>query len=98
MKPQQILNRAADIIEQAGWTQGALALDDAGRPTGSLSPIAACYCTIGAIQKAASGHKRVIEHADAALRTHLGIQDTVMWNDKAGRTKEEVIAALRGAP
>ena len=93
-----ILNRAADIIEQTGWTQGAIALDAAGNPTSALSPAAVCFCTIGAIRKAAGGHHRVSFYANNILKTRLGIRDTAVWNDTAGRTKEEVIAALRGAP
>jgi hypothetical protein len=91
------LNRAADIIEQTGWTQGAFAIDAAGNPVTALSPTATCYCTIGAIRKAAGGHTRVIARANAALCEHLGIRDTADWNDTAGRTREEVVAALRGA-
>jgi hypothetical protein len=50
-----LLNQAADLIEQKGWTQGAMALNAAGTPTKALSPDATCYCTIGALAKQQAG-------------------------------------------
>ena len=93
-----LLNLAADLIEQKGWTQGAMALDAAGTPTKALSPDAVCYCTLGALAKAAGGHERVEGRLVSTLAKQLKVYSIVDWNDTPGRTKEEVIAALRGKP
>lgn len=92
--PQYILATAADILEADGWCQG-VARDQAGR-----------HCALGAIGTAA--HKdganlltrEAFELQDAAtdmLQAHLEVDWVHEWNDKPGRTKDEVVQALRAA-
>lgn len=39
----------------------------------------------------------VVDMAKALLRNHLGVENLATWNDEDGRTKEQVIAALKAA-
>ena len=84
MTPQEVLLKAAEYIEEHGWCQHAF-----GEPDGRV-------CLEGAINRTAyNGSER-----DAAVRRmigHLNGQTPAFWNDMRGRTKEEVIAALREA-
>ena len=92
------------LIEQFGWTQGALARTPQGRECGPLSDKAACFCANGAIDRAAQ-----ICGADAETRDHaydavkwgadlkgspIMLQD---WNDAADTKIIEVIRAFRKA-
>lgn len=38
-----------------------------------------------------------VDEAKAILRRFLGVENLADWNDEEGRTKEQVIAALKGA-
>lgn len=82
--------KAADYIEQHGWCQQVLQ-DMDGR-----------VCLLGALSFVASGSLcsvRLVGQVGRYLkRTGLTKRGTaVVWNDKPGRTKEEVVAVLRGA-
>ncbi len=83
----EVYDDAALIIEQDGWTQGT-ARDEQG-----------CVCMYGAIQLAYQNgpHWVTVRHF---LAIHLGVGGVpglIDWNDKPGRTKAEVIQALRDA-
>lgn len=89
MKTSEILNRAADDLERFGWCVANWWPE----PT-------APACVEGAMKRVCS---RDIEDysphtsyfpAKAAFRAHVGTYGWV-WNDAPGRTKEEVIEALR---
>lgn len=100
MTPSEILLKAADLIEQKGWTQGAYARSGEFEVS-SLHREATCYCTIGAII-CATGEARmlgrgVVDGTKARLFAMIGDHDIVSWNDTPGRTKEEVVEALRRA-
>jgi len=93
--PEQdkVLLDAADIIERRGWHRG------------SYESGYGAVCALGAINIAANGAalKFGPSSNDAVVRmTHYlvqtGYEDGVhSWNDQPGRTKEEVVAALRAA-
>ena len=76
-----ILNAAADLIEQRGWCQYQFTRGEQ-------------LCLVGAIAKAMEGapHASVMAYFQKRQR----IMNAVHWNDRTGRTKEQVIAALRG--
>ena len=99
--PQGILNAAADLIERTGWTQGFSALDSYGDSCYISSPAATCYCAYGAVIKSHAdlgGGRGLLGPAFDIFRANAQTTDGVIdWNDQPGRTKEEVIAALRGA-
>lgn len=98
---QQILLKAADILEEKNWIQGEM--DDR----------AGGYCMMGAMQVAIYGTTTIVQdayygHVEKEKDHHpvyiqglgkLGaaISDIPVheWNDRKGRTKAEVIAKLR---
>lgn len=97
-----VLDGAADIIERNGWWRQYY------YDPGSQLPMRDCaVCARGAINLAANGKNPnrlsdVGQDALRALERYLGISgeyphSVADWNDKPGRTAEEVIAALRGA-
>ena len=84
----KVLDAAADYIEGYGWCQYKLE-DGRGRA-----------CLMGALLRVWSDE--TIEHRYAVLDRLAGllgrsVNSIALWNDAPGRTKEEVIAALRGA-
>ena len=76
-----ILNAAADLIERDGWCQYQFTKGDK-------------RCLVGAIERAAGyeTYASVLMYFQKRQR----IANAVNWNDREGRTKAEVIAALRG--
>jgi hypothetical protein len=98
----KVLLKAADLIEQRGWTQGTFRGSD-GR-----------LCTHGAIHMAVFDKPDYFGEHDAPLmlavwcrlRNYLlakGVKPDLVrrgcmsWNDAPGRTKEEVVHAMRDA-
>jgi hypothetical protein len=77
-----VLNQAADYLEQHGWIQGGLGTPDGPR------------CVAGAIGGLERG--RFCE-AWLAFTRYLKPEHPATWNDAPGRTKGEVVAALRAA-
>ena len=105
MRTSEVLNKAADLIQERGWTRGGgwLISDD---PTTSPK-----LCLEGALQ-AAAGIPAVlardagdlsyrINHecpAGRAVRAYLADQHNkglFLWNDHLPRTAEQVIEVLR---
>ncbi len=93
MTPSEVLNAAADHLEEHGWCQGAFF-------------IGSRCCASGAIRLVTSGHMGVpgpdSVRARTRLREYLSVPGCPVfsifdWNDFAGRTKEEVIGAMREA-
>lgn len=96
MNIDETLDKAAELIELDGWTQGTF--HHGGR-----------HCALGAIAKVVSGvdhqdssviEQLLWEEYDAA-DAHVALVETIggvtvaEWNDKPGRTGAEVVAALR---
>jgi hypothetical protein len=78
----EVLLRAVDLIEERGWCQHKLRSSE-----GSI-------CTEQAIREASPGVWRLPLMHFAAF---LGEAEVHHWNDDRGRTKEEVVSALRQA-
>jgi hypothetical protein len=106
MTPQDILSGAADIIEQNGWHQGgyatAPAADGGTRDTCPTDPNATCFCVFGAMRRVLNLGDNVPIYSSHAYRTARNLLSNVIgdrrpaeWNDAPGRTKGEVVAALR---
>lgn len=108
MLTSEILDKAADVIERNGWTQGDWYDVDA-RGDSRECPV----CALGAINVAGGslpdefpdGPRRA---AALVLADRLGVLEDALsyglsntvgrdWNDVAGRTAEEVVAELRAA-
>lgn len=90
----QILRAAAWRIEALGWRQYA-----AGDESGP-------NCAVGALRNVGATWLQSVDASKALLR-YLGLPTQASdaqnayaiagWNDKMTRTKEDVVAALRGA-
>lgn len=87
MKDYEVLEAAAEYIEQYGWHQGG-----ASGPDGSV-------CALGAIDKCgqASGNNFI---EDASLLYEIIFPEFTgigNWNDQPERTEQEVLDALQKA-
>jgi hypothetical protein len=96
MDTPQILTKAANIIGERGWFQGA-----------SVDPDGTGVCAVGAMRVAVGlnplpddyvpADEEDVDHASEEFVQWLGIyaMSVVDWNDSPRRTKEQVITALR---
>jgi hypothetical protein len=80
-----VLLSAADYLEEHGWCQGVNQ-----KPGGAV-------CPEQAILVAAGGDLAIWGAAINDLAAHLKEYSVTKWNDTRGRTKAEVIEAMRGA-
>jgi hypothetical protein len=100
MTPQDILTKAAALLESSptAWTQSVIARNAAGRVAAPNSPEACSWCALGAIAKVRGQPYATRTNCPATqlLETYLG-EYAGNYNDRPQRTREEVIAALRGA-
>lgn len=100
LRPSEVLDKAADLIEPEGaWTQGTWARDASGSdnpdPTNEV-----CWCGWGAIYKVAGYEwpRYALEAAGFADRTvGAACGAYQVWNDAPERTQIEAVAALRKA-
>jgi hypothetical protein len=94
------LHRAADLLEEFGWTSGKLCRDSDGKGlSDARDPSAVSFCVSGAMGRAAmdlGGGTALWDDAFRILHQRLGA-GPVEWNDRLGRTKAEVVSALRSA-
>ena len=101
MNTADILDKAADLIEQRGWAQGYF-VDHRG----GLCARGAIYAACG-MEPDPDPHVRIVEWPgwnpadpawDALCQLDTAVDDFAeMWNDAPERTKEEVVSALRAA-
>lgn len=85
--PQKLLFDAADLIEERGWCQHTRQ-DESG-----------AMCILGAISVAHDGDAHSqwsTGPAGSLMASYLGTSPAP-WNNEFGRTKEEVVAAMRAA-
>jgi hypothetical protein len=94
-----ILRQAADLIEPKGaWTKHAMAREIGGRHVPVESTTAVCWCAVGAIVRLAPGYAANQLYCDAIRAIERQVGGPVpAFNDAAGRTQAEVVAALRAA-
>lgn len=86
----EILKGARALIEK-GWCQGRYATDTNGAPASERSDNAVCFCISGALFRLGAGAGAP---ASYAVRAAIDYAYLVAWNDKRGRTKEQVLAAF----
>lgn len=80
----QLLLRAADEMERRGWIRGELCSAEG-------------VCLLGALFFSCPiSHELTVAKAQERLEKFLGTA-SVPWNDLYCRSKEEAVAALRGA-
>ncbi len=85
-----VLNAAADLIERDGWCQGRFIGGVDGRER----------CVSQAIfdaTLAGPGTVLVFHDARTVFANRIDADTTWAWNDTPGRTRVEVVAALRAA-
>lgn len=105
-----ICRKAAEIINQNGWTQGAHARDTAGIVCPIVSGDAAVFSLYGAVSKAM--YLLGCEHSDKAMQHRLdlwgelthragqergqysGVHPVMDFNDDRNRTQGEVVGFL----
>ena len=87
--------KAWELLEQKGWCQGTYALN---KHSMRVHPTkrAHAFCAIGAIRCIYKTQERMEVAAKKVLK-YIGLNNISIWNDSPGRTKEEVIEALRKA-
>jgi hypothetical protein len=96
MSVLDLLTRAQNLIRDPNnWTQDFIARDKIGRPVNVTDPDAVCFCSLGALARAepdpeARAKAKIYLH-DAV--DHLtGGWGIATFNDREGRTHEEVMA------
>ena len=100
------LKEVRRLIAEVGWTQGASAKLACGVRVSPCAKEAACFCLDGAVSRATNyGFFRKSENRlrytaaatallCALLPPDLGRTSYVEWNDRPGRTKEDVLALI----
>jgi len=95
LSPVDVLRKAKALIEEKGWHQGAYQ-----GPTGCLCVRGACYAAAGLDLASPEFDSAAAMDAETAqyllgeqVDVHL-LGSLAAWNDRPGRTKEEVIAAF----
>lgn len=92
-----VLERAADLLEEFGWCQQHYALTEEGEISLPDQGDAVQFCAAGAAMRSmfdfglenwTGGH--------GLVKAAFG-GEASRWNDEPGRTKEEVVARLREA-
>jgi hypothetical protein len=89
---RQLLWDAAALIERKGWAQVKFKREDS-------------YCVLGALMHLGieCGDANGLDRYNAAgnhLASYLGLSArfaVMIWNDRPGRTKDEVVSAMRAA-
>lgn len=84
---ERVLKYAATIIRVRGWTRGEW-VSDCG-----------AVCAMTAVRIAAGGDSKVFNEAEDELlrRTGSGFGSVMVWNDRGGRTRDEVLRLLEGS-
>lgn len=99
---QEVLNKAADLLEKPGaWTQGVFARNRRGNVCSPTDDTARCFCVSGAVQRVVGGFASptfysVVDLLNAMARRR-NARHIAHWNDAPGRTQSEVVEALRAA-
>jgi hypothetical protein len=92
-----VLVRARELIADEGqWCKGAFARSWLDIPVPVRSVFARRYCALGAIARAGRELGFPVEDAESALKRQT-VSGIVGWNDAAGCTHAEVIAAFDAA-
>lgn len=101
--PQQIHHKYGRRIVERGWCQGAAAETAAGDPVEPASPLARRWSATGALARVWRESGIDDEHGRTALQfANLALSAAVhyvpkLWNDAAGRRREEVLDAFARA-
>lgn len=97
MTPKDVLVEMRRLIEEVGGTQDYDALDQEGEAVDPCSEVATCFCLGGALHRAEHGGNAphsVRDEVRLLITDAIGEGYIPNWNDRRGRTKEEVLQAL----
>lgn len=104
VRTSEVLNKAADLLERHGWTQGAFGWSlEHGR--GRLCLEGGILAAQGIQYVAGNGATNKVHHQElvecpayVAVRDYLDTQMPLwMWNDMTARSQAEVVMVLRAA-
>ena len=90
-----VLADAEKLVER-GWCRGMMARERHGDECHPASPNATHFCVEGAIVRAANGN-RTKERLALHHMAKVVCDWPADWNDMDGRTRDEVVEALRQA-
>jgi len=85
MTAEEILARAADLLETRGWCQGVLE-DEHGH-----------LCLVEALGITLTKYRALRHVVCRAVDQEIGSGNFGAWNDAPGRTQDEVVTALRNS-
>lgn len=85
---------AADLLEK-GWCQSNCATNKSGMPIEFWFEDACRFCALGAIWRSYAPQDSSRDRVTALLLAKVG--KIHAWNDKPGRTQQEVVEAVRAA-
>jgi hypothetical protein len=87
-----LLKKAQRLLLEKGWTQRAFARTSTGEPIGRYNreskPVS--FCALGAVEHL-SNNDYVRRDATYLLKDQIHYGSLIEWNDKRGRTKQQVI-------
>jgi len=97
MTPLRMLQQARSLIAR-GWAQNTMAKDINGVQVHPASTVACSWCMSGALHRVADSDRECGPHfndAWSALEDAVGEWPSfTSWNDKPGRTRDEVLEAF----
>lgn len=93
--------KPSEVLKKYGWCQGTFARNIDGEQVTTIDSQAASFCLLGALYKSCTldniydfdkfdTYYQIVQKSIS----ELGFPDVPSWNDKTGRTKEEVIKLL----
>jgi hypothetical protein len=95
---KKLLEEAKRLLVDRGWCQGAMAKDEFGVECDEDAPEACHFCLAGALVRARTNlGEGSVQAAENAIADVLGLDKSylyVNWNDRAGRTKEQVLSVM----
>lgn len=97
MKLVDVFKGTKELLSKPkGWTQLHAATDSYGSSVCVFSSEASCFCLSGGLEKVVNPPQNGFELLVQAQRIIEGITDhlIIWWNDKPGRTQQEVIELL----
>lgn len=93
----QTLVEARKLIDEKGWTQGAMFRSSTGVKLSFLKKEqTASYCMVGALRAQYRPDPSIYGQVQELLHDVIGEEWASLesWNDQPGRTKEEVLAVF----
>jgi hypothetical protein len=90
---RQVLLRAVELLERDGWRQGNYGPIHANERPGPRCLVGALFC---ARQQLGAPYD-VVNEIYVTLWDTVGRQSMISWNDRGGRTQQDVLDLLRSA-